>query len=324
MKKKKIKYAIAIVLIIIFTFSMVPKGFQNDTFYLIELGKSITERGVDWQDHYSIHKGLEYRYPHWAFDVVNFMIYQAFGFTGTYVFTQIFASVFILIVFWNMIRKGINFNVALIGSLVTAYLMEDTFCMRAQTISYSLFLLEYMILENFVERPTFFKTVALGILSCIMANIHSTAWIMMLILVLPFIGEQVIYLYTLRSINERMIKRYEKKYEKAKKVGKSQEELEKLEKRIQEEKKFRTINDTDKNQDNKIIIEKKSNIKYIWIAIIALAIGMLCTPIKLTPVLYVLKTSAGNSMKYINEHLPVIFANNLPILFYTIIMVAML
>lgn len=88
MKNKKLKYILAVILIILFTFSVVPKTFQNDTFYIIELGKSISQNGVDWQDHYSIHENLQYRYPHWLFDLIVSKVDLAFGYTGIYVFTR--------------------------------------------------------------------------------------------------------------------------------------------------------------------------------------------------------------------------------------------
>ena len=325
MKKNKLKYWIAIILIIIFTFSVVPKTFQNDTFYIIELGKGIMNHGVDWQDHYSIHKNLEYRYPHWAFDVMNATIYNEFGFAGIYVTTQILASIFMLIVFWNMIRKGIHFNLAFCGTLIVAYMMKDGFYTRGQVVSYSIFLLEFMILENFAERPTFFKSLALFALSVIMANIHSTAWIMMLVLILPFIGEQVIYIYSLKGINERLLRKYKKQYERAKENGASEEKIKKLEDKIKQQEEFKTINERDEIQkEHKIIIKNKPNVKYMWVAFVVLVIGALITPLKLTPIVYVLKTTTGNSMQYINEHLPVIIANDLSFFSYTAILVAMI
>jgi len=60
------------------------------------------------------------------------------------------------------------------------------------------------------------------------------------------------------------------------------------------------------------------------VAIVVMILGALITPIGLTPFTYVLKISAGNSMDYINEHMPIIPANSLPFLAYTIIIVAML
>lgn len=325
MNKEKIRNLIAIILIVIFTFSIVSKSMQNDTFYIIKLGKQICQTGVDWQDHYAIHKNLEYRYPHWAFDVISFWVYNAFGYQGIHVFTQILASVFILLIFWNMRRKDISFNVALFASLLCAYLMKDTFCTRGQIVSYSIFLLEYMILENFVERPTFFKSIALFMLSLIMANMHSTAWIMMLVLVLPFIGEQIFYSFSLKGINERLLKKLNKKYKKAKENGASEEKLVKIENEINHQIEFgQKYAEEEKEKVHKIIVDKRPNIKYIWIAFFVLIVAALCTPLKLTPILYYLKTSAGNSLNYINEHLPVVLASNIEMFSYTVILVAII
>ena len=156
-----------------------------------------------------------------------------------------------------------------------------------------------------------------------MANVHSTAWVMMLVLLLPFIGEQIIYFYSLRGINERLLKRYKKKLEKEKLKGCSKEEIEKLEEQIKHEEKTKEIYDNEK-RETKIIITNRPNIKYIWIAFLALVIGALVTPIKLTPFMYFLKTSIGNSMSYINEHQPIVIATSLEFFSYTAIIVALI
>ena len=69
---------IVIVAIIIFCFSIVPIGLQNDTFYTIKLGELILENGIDMQEHFAWHEGMPYTYPHWMFDVLIFCIYNYF------------------------------------------------------------------------------------------------------------------------------------------------------------------------------------------------------------------------------------------------------
>lgn len=320
--KKNLKYIIAIILIIIFAFSIVPRQLQNDTFYIIELGRQIQKTGVDWKDHWSIHDNLEYRYPHWLFDLINANIYEAFGFNGIYVFTQIFASALLVLIFINLIKKDISLNLAFIGTITTGYLMRIGFCDRGQIISYLIFFIEYMILERFVLRPTFFKTLGLFILSCLMANIHSTAWIMMLVLLLPFVGEKVVYMYSLKGVNEIRLKRNNKALEKAKLKG-NIKKVEKLEKEIKDLEHFKEIINNEK-AEHKIIITNNPNAKYLWIAFVALILGALVTPIKLTPFVYYLKISAGNSMPYINEHQPIVIASDLQFMVYTIIIVALI
>ena len=224
-----------------------------------------------------------------------------------------------------MLRKEVNFNLAFISTLVVSYMMRDSFFARGQVLSYSIFLLEYMLVENFAERPTFFKSLALFALSVIMANCHSTAWIMMLILLLPVIGEQIFYAYSLDGVNKRLLKRFKKKYKDAKNSGASGEELEKIESKIKEQEEFeKHYAQTETKREHKIIVKSKPNIKYIWVAAVVLILGALVTPLKLTPFLYVLKTSLGNSMGYINEHLPIVPANSVEFFAYTIIIVAIL
>ena len=42
---------------------MTPIVFQNDTFYTIKIGELIFNKGIDMQDHFTIHN-LPYTYPH--------------------------------------------------------------------------------------------------------------------------------------------------------------------------------------------------------------------------------------------------------------------
>ena len=93
MKKIKRIDVIAIVSIIIFAFSITPITFQNDTYYTIAIGKHILENGIDMQDPFSWHENLPYTYPHWAYDVITYFIYNSFGMSGIYVTTCILSAI---------------------------------------------------------------------------------------------------------------------------------------------------------------------------------------------------------------------------------------
>ena len=63
MKENKKIYLIYVILIIIFTSSIVEKRMQNDTFFYIPIGKYIAEtHGIDGLDHWSIHENLRFTY----------------------------------------------------------------------------------------------------------------------------------------------------------------------------------------------------------------------------------------------------------------------
>lgn len=74
---------IAIIALIIICFAITPITFQNDTFYTIKIGEHILENGIDMQDPFSWHEELPYTYPHWAYDVITYMVYNATGFLRT-------------------------------------------------------------------------------------------------------------------------------------------------------------------------------------------------------------------------------------------------
>lgn len=75
-KNTKIKFNIlAIICIIIFSFSLAPKTLQNDTYYTISIGEHIMENGIDRVDPFSW-SDLAYTYPHWLYDVCMYLIYS--------------------------------------------------------------------------------------------------------------------------------------------------------------------------------------------------------------------------------------------------------
>ena len=93
-KNLKIRFNIlAILLIIVFCIAIVPKSFQNDTFYTIKIGEYILENGITMKDPFSWHD-LDYTYPHWAYDVATYLVYNSWGFTRNLYFNHSFNSNF--------------------------------------------------------------------------------------------------------------------------------------------------------------------------------------------------------------------------------------
>ncbi len=63
-KNNKKSIIIFSILIVIFTIGIVPKQFQNDTFFNISVGKYICEHGIDMQEHFSwIPRSILYLFP---------------------------------------------------------------------------------------------------------------------------------------------------------------------------------------------------------------------------------------------------------------------
>ena len=94
---------IALFCITLFCISIVPRTFQNDTFYTIKIGQLIRENGIDYQDHFSWHENLPYMYPHWLYDIIMSLIFDyAGGYTGLYISTIILSIMLgVLLYFTN-------------------------------------------------------------------------------------------------------------------------------------------------------------------------------------------------------------------------------
>ena len=76
-KNTKIKFSIlAIMCIILLSIAITPLTLQNDTYYTIKIGELIVNNGIDMKDHFSWHEDLPYTYPHWAYDVAIYQIYN--------------------------------------------------------------------------------------------------------------------------------------------------------------------------------------------------------------------------------------------------------
>ena len=91
---KKIVFGLmAIILIVIFAFSITPRQLQNDIFYTIKIGDLIQKNGIDGIDHFSWHEGLPYTYPHWLYDVGMSFLYNLGGFNAIYISTCVFSCV---------------------------------------------------------------------------------------------------------------------------------------------------------------------------------------------------------------------------------------
>ena len=123
-KKTKMKFnIIAIISIIIFAFAVSPKTLQNDTYYTIEIGEFILENGITMQDPFSWHN-LSYTFPHWAYDVMIYLIYSIGGHLGIYTSTIVFAAVLGIVMYFTSDKLTKNKPVSFILTIVSLFIIK--------------------------------------------------------------------------------------------------------------------------------------------------------------------------------------------------------
>ena len=322
-KKTKIKFnVLAIFVIIIFCFALTPKTLQNDTYYTIAIGEHIIENGIDMQDPFSWHEDLPYTYPHWAYDVGTYLVYELGenigigGFTAIYIVTVILAITLGIVIYYALNKICKNQLVSFFITLGMMYLLKNFIAARAQLVTYILFALTILFIEKFIETKKKRYAIGLIIIPIIIANVHLAVWPFYFVLYLPYIVEYIIVALADSDLYYKIsIRRNKAKVKKLTLKNKPQEEINRLTEKIEQLQKQQEtiIANREKRRENpyKVILRKESCIKYLILIMVVCIFTGLLTPLGDTPYTYLLKTMAGNTMDNISEHLPLTLINDL-------------
>lgn len=276
-KKPLIIVSILIILMICAAFT--SRSFQNDTFYTIKVGESIVKNGIDMKDHFSIHK-LAYTYPHWLYDVMTYKLYKAGGLQGLYPITILIFMIIGIIFYLTNIKKNKSYFISLLFSILAMIMLARFVTARAQLITYLLFLIEIILIENLLKEGKKRDMIGLFLISILSANLHAAVWPFYFILMLPYLAEYLITKITNKIKNKPKLGIFEKKID---------------------------------------LIQNK-NIKYLGLVfLISLPLGLL-TPIGDVPYTYFIKILQGNTMQYINEHKPLVLIENFFVIGYLCIL----
>lgn len=326
-KKTKVKFnVLAIFCIVIFCMAITPITFQNDTYYSIAIGKHIVETGtVDMMDPFSWHEDLPYTYPHWAYDVGTYLIYNLGesigigGFAALYIATMILSVILGIVIYYACCKFSKNNLISFFITLGIVYLLKNFIAARAQLVTYILFALTVLFIENFIETKKKRYAVYLIIIPIIIANVHCAVWPFYFVLYVPYIAEYLLAVIVDANIyyNVKLFFSRSKLKRLSKKEGK-QDKIDALNNKIKEleasKENVKAIEEKRRANPYKVIFKKEPAVKWlILIMIISLFTGLL-TPLGDVPYTYYIKTMQGNTTQNISEHQPLTLINNTAIL----------
>ena len=189
--KKNFTKIITIIAIILICILSAKKVFQNDTFYSIKLGESILKNGVDFIDHFSWHN-LAYTYPHWLYTVIIYLIYSINGYKSLYIFNIIIYIILSIVFYFVNLKISKEEGIVSIVSLVFCIMISSFVVVRAQSITYILFLLEILCIKQLLNKGKNIYGILLLLIALLICNMHSAVYPLFFILFLPFIAEYII------------------------------------------------------------------------------------------------------------------------------------
>jgi len=265
--RKKRKFALFFIIwICILGAGLIRKSFQNDTFYTIEIGELILENGIDMMDHFSFHENLAYTYPHWLYDVFIYLCYSIGGYVGIHISTVILLLILLALVFKvNKTITNNNCSVSAFATFICALAVSGFATARAQLATFLVFALEIYFIEMFLKngkKRYLFRLLFLSVLIC---NIHLAVWPFYFVVYLPYLAE-----YAISFIASKI--------------------------KLKKENKFVRF------LKNKFVLEKNSNIKYIFITMLLSIFTGLLTPLGDTPYTYTINMMMSNAQEYVKEH----------------------
>lgn len=335
-KVKAIKFNIlAIVAIVIFCISLCPITLQNDTYYTIKIGEHIVNtKTVDMQDPFSWHENMPYTYPHWAYDVIIYLIYNAFGLMGIFISTIVLACVLGVLMYFTNYKISKNKPVAFFITIGAMYLMKDYIAARAQLVTFILLELAILLIEKFLETKKVRYPIGIVLISIAIANLHCAVWPFFFVIFLPYVAEYLIFtiidaepiykvkqkLYDIRiKIYNKLLNKKKEKY--TEKINKT---IAKKEEAIEAHKKFVENQKNRRENPYRIKYEKNKATKWLILIMVICAFTGLVTPLGDTPYTYLYKTMQGNTTENISEHLPLTLINAKEILVTLVAVLAIL
>lgn len=354
LKLEKIKFNIlAIFAIVILSIALTPVTFQNDTYYTIAIGKHIAETGtIDMQDPFSWHENLPYTYPHWLYDLGTYGIYQLGenigigGFTAIYITTIILSCILGIVIYLACLKISNHHIVSFLITMGIMYLLKAFITARAQLVTFILFALTILFIEQFLNTKKKRYAIGLIIIPILIANLHVAVWPFYFVLYLPYVVQYVMVLVSKSRLGFRIRKRLkENKIKKLEKMQKNpdiikneskktknkisiEERIEKTKQEIVdlENRKNKSIENANRRKENpyKIVLEERPATKWLILILIICIFTGLLTPLGDTPYTYLAKTMEGNTTSNISEHLPLTLINNIGMIISIILVLALI
>lgn len=300
---------IAIISIAIFAFAISPKTLQNDTFYTIKIGEYILNNGITMHDPFSWHN-ISYTFPHWAYDVMIYLIYSIGGQLGIYLSTIIMAAILGLVIYFSGVKFTKNKPISFVLTIAGMFLLQGYIAARAQLFTFILFALESLLIERLLETNKKRYGFGLFVIAVLLANFHVAVFPFYFIVFLPYIAEYIIA--WLANLDKKLVTKKIDKSTKKLELNKDEKKQKALEKRLEElERKQENIQKRENKEPYKIKITYRKSTKLLIIVMIIAVFAGLITPLGDVPYTYLVKTMQGNSTQNISEHLPLTLFNDI-------------
>ena len=173
---------------------LITNTLDKDFYFLYSFGKYISFNGFPTKDILSLHADMNIIVQQWLTDILFYHSYELFGQIG--VLTIVHASLVAYIILFYKLCMYIsdNFLLSVLTTLFSSIPLAVMFMVsRPQIFSYIIFVLLLFCLEKYIKTQRKGYLCVLPLLSLLQINLHASMWLMLFILMLPYLVSCINY-----------------------------------------------------------------------------------------------------------------------------------
>lgn len=164
------------------------RALDPDFYFLYSLGDYIVHHGFPFTDVLSMHSSMKIVVQQWLSSVIFYYVYSFCGKYGVIALIYICNTAVCYITYRLIALISKNDFVALLATALINYFTFDYFMVtRPQIFTYTILLIEFYLLEKHVQTKKSKYLYLLPVLSLLLINLHAAMWLMILIIMLPYI-----------------------------------------------------------------------------------------------------------------------------------------
>ena len=165
-------------------------GLDNDGYWILATGEELT-KGIPKENVFTFVEDLQIVIQQWAWCLLCYKIYDAFGSYGIYIMCVIL-SLAVLAVYVGITKlRGLKWESGVKRGVLFLILMEPFLSIRPTFLTVLLLLLQTYFVERYIKIGKQHNLLPLILLALLEINFHSAVWVMHFIFLLPYLVPEI-------------------------------------------------------------------------------------------------------------------------------------
>ena len=186
-------YCNALLLILMFSGCFfIKKSLDTDFYFLYSFGEYIVNNGFPVKDVLSMHGDMNIIVQQWLVDLLFYHAYELHGQQAVLAIVYVVYAAYVILLYKLCKHITGNFFLSVMVTLSSSCLMASVFMVtRPQIFTYLIFILLLYALEQYVSTRKIRWLFLLPLLSWVQINIHASMWLMLFVLMMPYVISSV-------------------------------------------------------------------------------------------------------------------------------------